>query len=165
MKKRILICVVIVIAVLCGGAAILGPIAGQDVRATNAELTVNGKQLEEPAVIYRYSLSCLADFPFFPTLEALGCEIERDAMNEESDAIIKHAGRTVYFKAQDSEFSVDGERILKDTWISPSRVAGISGMLYMAYYDYVDVLHALGFEQITLEINETRRTVKLTALK
>lgn len=161
MRKRVLILAVVLIALVCVAAALMcgWGIAGSGVNAADAELYVNGSKLKEPAV----TMSWNVHFPFFSTLEALGCEVKADAVNGGSEAVIKHAGRTIVFTAQDSAFYAEEKQILEDVKIRTDRVKGSDGVLYMDLGNYQEVLHALGFNQITLYVNETRHLVQLTA--
>ena len=177
MKKRVII-IASILLLLTAAAVILSgelTVAG-GVRSVRADLYINGQKAERPAMIYWwYGSGARVDFPFYETLEGLGCQIERDRSQEKSDAEIWIGNKVYFFRSDDNSLYSNGETILSDIGLRQYAGGNLGDKLlrflvirradppYMDIDDYRAVLEALGFSQIELEIDEEARVVKLSA--
>ena len=127
-----------------------------------AELYVNGKRIAEPVNLYWYGKSVLVQFPLYSTLEALGCQIDENGSDQDSDAVIR-AGSREFIVERYGEFSdlfENGYKIYDDVARAHN---GSKGPLYLDDRNYQRVLTILGFDHISCEINEDAYVVWLTA--
>ncbi|MBQ7473012.1 MAG: hypothetical protein IJS79_01525 [Oscillospiraceae bacterium] len=143
-----------------------------DLVSVPAKLYVNGDPLEMPAYLYWYSKDSIGKnpprfvFPFEEVLKQLGCQIEQDDQDKSRYAVVRVGNRE--FVLTGGSFACD---LTKDDQVLVSGAArrqhvrghGFTGPLYMADVDYEKVLKTLGFSQISLEIDESARIVKLSA--
>lgn len=154
-------------------------IAGLGVTAVKAELYVNGELLEMPAFMYWYVDPALGgaqvQFPLYSTLESLGCQIERQGQNDTSSTMGRYSYTTVragshVFVIKENSASSDlfenDRQIYSDIAQRERHFGGrkARGQLYLDDSDYEKVLTILGFDQITCEINEEERIVRLSAV-
>ena len=136
----------------------------ESVKTAWADCYVNGEKLEMPAAIYWYGYTPLASFPLVSTLESLGCHIEQEEINGYPHVII-HAGSR--------EFVINSVDLYKDDTMLVfnavrKEVRGgrnVRGQLFMDDHNYEAILKALGFKQITCEIDEEALVVKLNAVR
>ena len=161
--KRVLLICLLLFAVLIVGLYYL--IMGLEwTKWVWADCYVNGEKLEMPAAIYWYGYTPLASFPLVSTLESLGCHIEQEEINGYPHVII-HAGSR--------EFVINSVDLYKDDTMLVfnavrKEVRGgrnVRGQLFMDDHNYEAILKALGFKQITCEIDEEALVVKLNAVR
>ncbi|MBR4578122.1 MAG: hypothetical protein IKO22_00765 [Oscillospiraceae bacterium] len=128
----------------------------------NAKLYVNGELLEEPASIYWRGYSALASFPLIATLESLGCQVKEE---KQEDKII------VTILSGDREFTVENGNLYEKghyIYYDIARIGSCRGLFkreqyYLDISDHEKLLKALGFDQISCEIDEKTRVVHLNA--
>ena len=136
----------------------------ESVKTAWADCYVNGEKLEMPAVIYWRGYTPLASFPLVSTLESLGCHIEQVGQGYSSHLTIVAGNQEVEIK--------DGNLYKDDTMIAFYAVEwekcggrNVRGQIYMNDHNYEAILKALGFKQITYEIDEEALVVKLNAVR
>ena len=146
--------------------------SNEDLVIVPAELYVNEDSLEMPAYLYWYSKDSVGkdsprfDLPLEETIEHLGCKVEKEEQRENVFAVVRVSGREYFLTG--GAFACDlteGDQILVSGAAQRRHVRwrGFTGPLYMADVDYEEVLKALGFDQISLEIDKDARIIKLTA--
>ena len=148
--------------------------SGGYLKTTSAELFVNGKPIDTPAVVFWYNIEgggpAHIQFPFLSTLESLGCQIEGEEPSPGSEVVILVGDRKFIVKRHDYSsdlFMEDGYKVYSGV-ASPfdwSRFRDIrKGSLYLDERDCVRVLSVFGFNHVSYEISEDARTVRLTAI-
>ena len=134
-----------------------------------ADLTVNGHQLKGQAKMYWYGKAhqgpARAEYAFLPALESLGCVIEGEEAQGPYEIRIRAGDQVFELRVSDdygygAVIYADGVRVIGATMLErPGR-----GKLYLDVNDTQKVLAALGFEQISCEIDDKAMTVRLTAI-
>ena len=152
-----------------------GGIAGfHPTRFVKAELYVNGEKAEKPAVIWWYNYGSKKppspeykvnlNLPFYATLEALGCQIDRDETLPVSDATIIFGDSRLFFDAETKSLFRDGELLLPNCAMVEQTFRGMKGQLFFFDYrevTYVEALEALGFDLVETEIDRDALIVKI----
>ena len=163
-RKRLFLWIAIPIALIALASLFLlsqGCAGGYRVTTVFADIYVDGVKLEKPAIIYWYITKDPPPYvwvkvPFFDTLEALGCEIDRDESRPSSDAIIEVNGRRFIYKAVSSTLYENDKPLYKGAAVplfsngkdSESQI--LEGQLYMEHDldSILTVLKAFGFNQL-----------------
>ncbi len=162
-KKRLIIVIVIILIMGLLLLTYLLTNGMERIKNVSAVLFVNGKRIEEPAIIYWYDYSALAEFPLFSTLEALGCQIKQDESGESLDTIIRVGERefVVHQGKYSSDLYENGQIVCSDV----ARPCGKrwTGPLCMDGRNCEKVLTLLGYDHISFTINEEDRIIELTA--
>ena len=114
----VLMALMVLIRIYTGGG-----IAGfHATRFIKAELYINGEKADNPAVIWWYNYGSNKPpsseyrvellLPFYATLEALGCQIDRDEQLAVSDSTIVFGDSRLFFQANNASLYRDGELLL-----------------------------------------------------
>lgn len=163
-RKR---CIIMIVVISIVGLLLLTCLLTngmERIKTTSAALFVNGRQIEESAVIYWYDRSALVQFPFFSTLEALGCQVEQDKSGESTDTLIRVGDREFVLERGSSYSSYlyeNGKLICSDVARYGKRR---NGLLYLDGRRCEEVLTILGYDHISFTIDEEDRIVELIAI-
>ncbi len=142
-----------------------------------AEMYVNGELLDMPAIMYWYGDpdlgGALISIPLYSTLEGLGCQIEREEQNDSSSTTGEYPSVTVrvgsrVFVIKEKSYSSDlyenDRQIYFDMGFREEFGSRkVKGQLYLGNSEYKKVLKYFGFDQITCEIDEEARIIRLNA--
>ncbi len=139
-------------------------IGGEDIASLPAEMIVNGERLGMTAKVYWYGGKAhmgasRAECPFLMVLESLGCSIEGDEQTDPISIRIK-AGYREFVLSSDSLYE-RGNVLVAHAVVQYSFR---SKTIYLQAEKVQEVLAALGFEQISCNVDDEAMEIRLSAV-